>query len=183
MNATTHKYAGSYELWWRPFSFDGTIHPPARSSDADRTGICQLPPPRKGKDEAKSGGTTAPQVNAEPSRQHEDWRQSAVADAPNTVDQSPASNAKTNASERKPVFAFVREIEVASTPRERRPTPVTDPNGDPIDGAKSGLINVELPRRSIYLCRRRRWCSGQMRLFQLLRGIHLLHPLSSVLVE
>ncbi|KAF8283370.1 hypothetical protein TcYC6_0035600 [Trypanosoma cruzi] len=32
MNVTTHKYAGPYELWWRQFSPDGTIHPPARSS-------------------------------------------------------------------------------------------------------------------------------------------------------
>ncbi|KAF8299985.1 hypothetical protein TcYC6_0062040 [Trypanosoma cruzi] len=49
MNVTTHKYAGPYELWWRQFSPDGTIHPPARSGDADRTGICQLPPPREGR--------------------------------------------------------------------------------------------------------------------------------------
>ncbi|KAF8279750.1 hypothetical protein TcBrA4_0101500 [Trypanosoma cruzi] len=88
MNVTTHKYAGPYELRWRQFSPDGTIHPPARSSDVDRTGICQLPPPREGKDERKSGGTTAPQVNAEPSRQNEDWRQSAAADGPNTVTKS-----------------------------------------------------------------------------------------------
>ncbi|KAF8307568.1 hypothetical protein TcBrA4_0011290 [Trypanosoma cruzi] len=74
MNVTTHKCAGPYELWWRLFSPGGTIHPPARSSDADRTGICQLPPPREGKDDTKSGETTAPQVNAEPSRQNEDWR-------------------------------------------------------------------------------------------------------------
>ncbi|KAF8291979.1 hypothetical protein TcYC6_0118730 [Trypanosoma cruzi] len=87
MNVTTHKYAGPYELWWRQFSPDGAIHPPARSGDAGRMGICQLPPPREGKDDTKSGGTTAPQVNAEPSRQNEDWRQSAAADAPNTVDQ------------------------------------------------------------------------------------------------
>ncbi|KAF5219402.1 hypothetical protein ECC02_007641 [Trypanosoma cruzi] len=72
MNVTTHKYAGPYELWRRQFPPDGTIHPTARSSDADRTGICQLPPPREGKDDTKSGGRTAPQVNAEPSRQHED---------------------------------------------------------------------------------------------------------------
>ncbi|KAF8284675.1 hypothetical protein TcYC6_0036910 [Trypanosoma cruzi] len=105
MNVTTHKYAGPYELWWRQFSPDGTIHPPARSSDADRTVICQLPPPREGKDDTKSGGTTAPQVNAEPSRQHEDWRQSAAADGPNTVDPSPASNTATNTSETKLEFA------------------------------------------------------------------------------
>ncbi|ESS60682.1 hypothetical protein TCDM_13846 [Trypanosoma cruzi Dm28c] len=49
MNVTTHEYAGPYELWLRQFSPDGTIHPPARSSDADRTGICQLPPPREGR--------------------------------------------------------------------------------------------------------------------------------------
>ncbi|EKF38962.1 hypothetical protein MOQ_000821 [Trypanosoma cruzi marinkellei] len=107
MNVTTHKYAGPYELWWRQFSPDGTIHPPARSSDADQTGICHLPPPREGKDDTKSGGATAPQVNAEPSRQNEGARQSAAADAPNTVDQSPASNTATNATERKPEFAFV----------------------------------------------------------------------------
>ncbi|EKF39575.1 hypothetical protein MOQ_000195 [Trypanosoma cruzi marinkellei] len=105
MNVTTHKYAGPYELWWRPFSPDGTIHPPARSSDADQTGSCQLPPPREGRDDTKSGGTTAPQVNAEPSRQNEDWRQSAAADGPNTVDQSPASNTATKTSETKPEFA------------------------------------------------------------------------------
>ncbi|EKF32156.1 hypothetical protein MOQ_003999, partial [Trypanosoma cruzi marinkellei] len=105
MSVTTHKYAGPYELWWHSFSPDGTIHPPARSSDADQTGICQLPPPREGKDDTKSGGTTAPQVNAEPSRQNEDWRQSAAADGPNTVDQSPASNTATNTSETQPEFA------------------------------------------------------------------------------
>ncbi|EAN92710.1 hypothetical protein TcCL_ESM09054 [Trypanosoma cruzi] len=49
MNGTIHKYAGPYELWWRQFSPDGTIHPPARSSDADQTVICQLPPPVKGR--------------------------------------------------------------------------------------------------------------------------------------
>ncbi|RNC56251.1 hypothetical protein TcCL_ESM06180 [Trypanosoma cruzi] len=146
MNVTTHKYAGPYELWWRQFSPDGTIHPPARSGDADRTGICQLPPPREGKDDTKSGGTTAPQVNAEPSRQNEDWRQSAAADSANTVDQSPASNTATNTSEKKPEFAFVRNIKVAPAPSERSPTPVTERKGNPIDGAMSGLINVELPR-------------------------------------
>ncbi|KAF8281673.1 hypothetical protein TcYC6_0008170 [Trypanosoma cruzi] len=56
MNVTTNKYAGPYELWWRQFFPDGTIHPVARSGDADRTGICQLPPPREGKDDTKSGG-------------------------------------------------------------------------------------------------------------------------------
>ncbi|RNC53306.1 hypothetical protein TcCL_ESM09369 [Trypanosoma cruzi] len=56
MNGTTHKYAGPYELWWRQFPSDGTIHPPARSSDADQTGVCRLPPPREGKDDTKSGG-------------------------------------------------------------------------------------------------------------------------------
>ncbi|EKG00336.1 hypothetical protein TCSYLVIO_008728, partial [Trypanosoma cruzi] len=105
MNVTTHKYAGPYELWWRQFSPDGAIHPPARSSDADRTGICRLPPPRGGMDDTKSGGTTAPPVNAEPSRQHEDWRQSAAADAPNTVDPSSASSTATNMSETRPEFA------------------------------------------------------------------------------
>ncbi|KAF5219139.1 hypothetical protein ECC02_007916 [Trypanosoma cruzi] len=105
MNVTTHKYAGPYELWWRQFSPDGTIHPPARSSAADWTGICQLPPPREGKDDTKSGGTTAPQVNAEPSRQHEDWRQSAAADGPNTVDRSPASNTATSTPRTRPEFA------------------------------------------------------------------------------
>ncbi|KAF8307101.1 hypothetical protein TcBrA4_0020920 [Trypanosoma cruzi] len=104
MNVTTHKCAGPYELW-RQFSPDGTIHPPARSSDADRTGIRHTPPPREGKDDTKSGETTAPQLNAEPSRQHEDWRQSAAADAPNTVDPSPASNTATNTSVTKPEFA------------------------------------------------------------------------------
>ncbi|KAF5217441.1 hypothetical protein ECC02_009698 [Trypanosoma cruzi] len=146
MNVTTHKYAGPYELWRRQFSPDGTIHPTARSSDADRTGICQLPPPREGKDDTKSGGTTAPQVNAEPSRQNEDWRQSAAADGPNTVDPSPASNTATNTSETRPEFAFVRNTKVAPIPPERRPTPVTEPQGDPIDDAMSGSINVELPR-------------------------------------
>ncbi|ESS61034.1 hypothetical protein TCDM_11399 [Trypanosoma cruzi Dm28c] len=144
MNVTTHKYAGPYELRWSQFSPDGTIHPPARSSDADRTGICQLPPPREGKDDTKSGETTAPQVNAEPSRQNEDWRQSAAADAPNTVDRSPASNTATNTSETRPEFAFVRKIKVAPAPPGRRPTPVTEPQGDPVDDAMSGLINVEL---------------------------------------
>ncbi|EKG01061.1 hypothetical protein TCSYLVIO_007963 [Trypanosoma cruzi] len=57
------------------------------------------------KDDTKSGGTTAPQVNAEPSRQHDDWRQSAAADAPNTVDPSPASNTATNTSETRSDFA------------------------------------------------------------------------------
>ncbi|EAN87437.1 hypothetical protein TcCL_Unassigned04810 [Trypanosoma cruzi] len=49
MSVTTHKYAGPYELWWRQFSPDGTIHPPARRGDADQTGICQLPPPCEGR--------------------------------------------------------------------------------------------------------------------------------------
>ncbi|EAN91662.1 mucin-like glycoprotein [Trypanosoma cruzi] len=92
MNVTTHEYAGLYELWKNQFSSDGTIPAPARSSDADRTGICHPPPPREGKDERKSGEATASQVSAEPSRQNEDAQQSAVADAPRTVDQSPASN-------------------------------------------------------------------------------------------
>ncbi|RNC52390.1 hypothetical protein TcCL_ESM10386, partial [Trypanosoma cruzi] len=102
------------------FSPDGTIHPPARSSDADRTGICELPPPREGKDDTKSGGTTAPQVNAEPSRQHEDWRQSAAADGPNTVDPSPASNTETNTSETRPEFASnPKEVMVPNASKKR----------------------------------------------------------------
>ncbi|EAN85949.1 hypothetical protein Tc00.1047053508229.20 [Trypanosoma cruzi] len=120
MNVTTHKYAGPYELRWRQFSPDGTIHPPARSSDADQTGIRQLPPPREGKDDTKSGGTTAPQVNAEPSRQNEDWRQSAAADAPNTVDPSPASNTAINTSETRPEFASnPNEVMVPNAPKKR----------------------------------------------------------------
>ncbi|RNF02891.1 trans-sialidase, partial [Trypanosoma cruzi] len=138
--------AGPYELWWRQFSPDGTIHPPARSSDADRTGICQLPPPREGKDDTESGGTTAPQVTAEPSRQNEDWQQPAAADGPNTVDPSPTSNTATNTSATKPELAFVRKKKVTPTPPERRSTPVTEPKEDPIDDAMSGLINVEVPR-------------------------------------
>ncbi|RNE99219.1 hypothetical protein TcG_12442 [Trypanosoma cruzi] len=105
MNVTAHECAGPYELWWRQFSPDGTIHPTARSSDADRTGICKLLPPREGKDDTESGGTTAPQVNAEPSRQHEDRRRSAAADAPNTVDRSPASNTESNTSVTRREFA------------------------------------------------------------------------------
>ncbi|KAF8304131.1 hypothetical protein TcYC6_0039050 [Trypanosoma cruzi] len=120
MDVTAYKYAGPYELWRRQFSPDGTIHPPARSSDADRTGICQLPPPREGKDDTKSGGTTAPQVNAEPSRQNEDWRQSAAADGPNTVDPSPASNTATNTSETRPEFASnPNEMMVPNTSKKR----------------------------------------------------------------
>ncbi|KAF5218014.1 hypothetical protein ECC02_009084 [Trypanosoma cruzi] len=122
MNVTTHKYAGPYELWWRQFSPDGTIHPPARSGDADQTGICQLPPPREGKDDTKSGGTTAPQVNAEPSRQHEDWRQSAAADGPNTVDPSPASNTATNTSETRPEFASNPSEMMVPNASKKRPS-------------------------------------------------------------
>ncbi|RNC36789.1 hypothetical protein TcCL_Unassigned00205 [Trypanosoma cruzi] len=119
-NVTTHKYAGPCELWWRQFSPDGTIHPPARSSDADRTGICQLPPPGEGRDDTKYGGTTAPQVNAEPSRQNEDWRRSAAADGPNTVDPSPASNAATNTSETRPEFATnLNEMMVPNASKKR----------------------------------------------------------------
>ncbi|KAF5218111.1 hypothetical protein ECC02_008978 [Trypanosoma cruzi] len=125
---------------------DGAIHPLARSGDAGQKGICHSPPLREGKDDTKSGGTTAPQVNAEPSRQNEDWRQSAAADAPNTVDPSPASNTATNTSETKPEFSFVWKTKVAPAPPERRPTPVTEPQEDPIDDAMSGSINVELPR-------------------------------------
>ncbi|KAF5222840.1 hypothetical protein ECC02_004172 [Trypanosoma cruzi] len=121
MNVTTHEYAGPYELWRRQFSSDGTIHPPARSSDADQTGICH-PPPREGKDERKSGETTAPQVSAEPSRQNEDWRQSAAADAPNTVDPSPASNTETNTSRKKPRIATDPKENVAPTPPTRKPS-------------------------------------------------------------
>ncbi|KAF8294206.1 hypothetical protein TcYC6_0101080 [Trypanosoma cruzi] len=126
MNVTTHKYAGPYELWWRQFSSDGTIHPPARSGDADQAGIFQLPPPREGKDDTKSGGTTAPQINAEPSRQNEDWRQFAAADGPNTVDPSPASNTATSTSETKPEFAYVQKIKVVLNALETKSVPITE---------------------------------------------------------
>ncbi|KAF8278077.1 hypothetical protein TcBrA4_0118240 [Trypanosoma cruzi] len=122
MNVTTHKYAGPYELWWRLFSPDGTIHPPARSGDADRTGICQLPPPREGKDGTKSGGTTVPQVNSEPSRQHEDRRQSAAADGLNTVDPSAASNTATNTSETRPEFAANPNEMIVPNASKKRPS-------------------------------------------------------------
>ncbi|EKG01074.1 hypothetical protein TCSYLVIO_007950 [Trypanosoma cruzi] len=122
MNVTAHKYAGPYELWRRQISPDGTIHPPARSSDADRAGICQLPPPREGKDDTKSGGTTAPQVNAEPSRQHEDRRRSAAADGPNTVDPSAASNMTTNTSETRPVFASNPNEMIVPNASTKRPS-------------------------------------------------------------
>ncbi|KAF8306573.1 hypothetical protein TcBrA4_0021770 [Trypanosoma cruzi] len=105
MNVTTYKCAGPYELRWRQFSPDGTIHPPARSSDADRTGIRRLPPPREGRDDTKSGGTTAPQVNAEPVTSTRGLATVCAADGPNTVDPSPASNTATNTSETKPEFA------------------------------------------------------------------------------
>ncbi|KAF8296548.1 hypothetical protein TcYC6_0084990 [Trypanosoma cruzi] len=122
MNVTTHEYAGPYELWRRQFSSDGTIHPPARSSDADRTGIRQLPPPREGKDDTKSGGTTAPQVDAEPPRQNEDWRQSAAADGPNTVDPSPASNTATNTSETNSEFATNPSEVMVPNASKKRPS-------------------------------------------------------------
>ncbi|KAF5215734.1 hypothetical protein TcYC6_0078450 [Trypanosoma cruzi] len=122
MNVTTHKYAGPYELWRRQFPPDGTIHPTARSSDADRTGICQLPPPREGKDDTKSGGTTAPQVNAEPSRQNEDWRHSAAADGPNTVDPSPASNTATNTPKKTPEFAANPKEMMVPNASNKRPS-------------------------------------------------------------
>ncbi|KAF8277060.1 hypothetical protein TcYC6_0017800 [Trypanosoma cruzi] len=120
---------------------DGTIRPPARSSDADKTGICQLPPPREGKDDTKSGGTTAPQVNAEPSRQLEDWRQSAAADGPNTVDRSPASNTATNTSETKPEFASnSSEMMVPNASKKR----LSFANGPKIVVASnaSGIVSV-----------------------------------------
>ncbi|EKF98607.1 hypothetical protein TCSYLVIO_010493, partial [Trypanosoma cruzi] len=144
MNVTTHEYAGLYELWWRQYSSDGTIPALARSSDADLKGIFQPPPSREGRDERKSCEVTAPQVSAEPSRQNEGARQSAAADAPNTVDQGPASNTASNTSETRPEFAFVRNIKVTPAPPGRRPTPVTEPQEDPVDDAMSGLINVEL---------------------------------------
>ncbi|KAF8277313.1 hypothetical protein TcBrA4_0111340 [Trypanosoma cruzi] len=72
------------------------------------------------KDDTKSGGTTAPQVNAEPSRQHEDWRQSAAADGPNTVDRSSASSTATNTSETRPEFATnPNEVMVPNASKKR----------------------------------------------------------------
>ncbi|KAF8286584.1 hypothetical protein TcBrA4_0024530 [Trypanosoma cruzi] len=127
MNVTAHKYAGPYELWWRLFSPDGTIHPPARSGDADQTGIRQLPPPREGKDDTKSGGTTAPQVNAEPSRQKEDWRRSVAADGPNTVDRSPASNTATNTPKKKPEFSTNPNEMMVPNASTKRPSFVNCP--------------------------------------------------------
>ncbi|KAF8277980.1 hypothetical protein TcBrA4_0118320 [Trypanosoma cruzi] len=141
MNVTTHKCAGPYELWWRQFSLDGTTHPPARSGDADRTGICQLPPPREGKDDTKSGGTTVPQVNAEPSRQHEDWRQSAAADAPNTVDPIPASSTATNTSETRPVFASNPNEMMVPNASKKRPSFANGPRIVAAPNA-SGIMSV-----------------------------------------
>ncbi|RNC39663.1 hypothetical protein TcCL_NonESM10954 [Trypanosoma cruzi] len=128
MNVTTHKYAGPYELLWRLFSPDGTIHPPARSGDADRTGICQLSPPREGKDDTKSGDTTVPQFSAEPSRQNEGARRSAAADAPRTVDPAPASNTATNTSRKKPRIANDPKENMAPTPPKRKPSVATSRN-------------------------------------------------------
>ncbi|KAF8288555.1 hypothetical protein TcYC6_0035110 [Trypanosoma cruzi] len=106
MNVTTHEYAGPYEFVARQFPPDGTIHPPLHGEAMlTRRASVSCRHPVEGKDDTKSGGTTAPQVNAEPSRQHEDWQQSAAADAPNTVDPSPASNTATNTSETRPEFA------------------------------------------------------------------------------
>ncbi|EAN93921.1 hypothetical protein TcCL_NonESM12014 [Trypanosoma cruzi] len=141
MNVTTHKYAGPYELWWRQFSPDGAIHPPARSSDADRTGICQLPAPREGKDDTKSGGTTAPQVNAEPSRQNEVWRRSAAADGPNTVDPSPASNTATNTSGTKPEFASNPNEMMVQNASKKRPSFANGPRILVASNA-SGIMSV-----------------------------------------
>ncbi|EKG03755.1 hypothetical protein TCSYLVIO_005192 [Trypanosoma cruzi] len=128
MNVTTHKYAGPYELWWRQYSSDGTIHPIARSSDSHRTGICHPPPPREGKDDRKSGETTVPQVSAEPSRQNEGARQSAAADAPRTVDPTPASNTATNTSRKKPRIANDPNENMAPTPPKRKPSVATSRN-------------------------------------------------------
>ncbi|KAF5213891.1 hypothetical protein ECC02_006869 [Trypanosoma cruzi] len=141
MNGTTHKYAGPYELRWRKISPDGTIHPPARSSDADQTGICQLPPPREGKDDTKSGETTAPQVNAEPSLQHEDWRQSAAADGSNTVDRSPASNTATHNSETRPEFASNPNEMMVPNASKKRPSFANGPRILVASNA-SGIVSV-----------------------------------------
>ncbi|EAN85800.1 hypothetical protein TcCL_Unassigned00391 [Trypanosoma cruzi] len=141
MNVTAHKYAGPYELWWRQFSPDGTIHPPARSGDADRTGIRQLPPPREGKDDTKSGGTTAPQVNAEPSRQHEDRRRSAAADGANTVDRSPASNTATNTPETRPEFASNPNEVMVPNASKKRPSFANGPRILVASNA-SGIVSV-----------------------------------------
>ncbi|RNE95308.1 hypothetical protein TcG_13458 [Trypanosoma cruzi] len=141
MNVTTHEYAGPHELRWRQFYPNGTINPPAQSSDADRTGICQLPPPREGMDDTKSGGTTAPQVNAEPSRQHEDWRQSAAADGPNTVDPSPASSTATNTSETRPEFATNPNEVMVLNASTKRPSFANGPRILVVSNA-SGIMSV-----------------------------------------
>ncbi|RNC41576.1 hypothetical protein TcCL_NonESM08833 [Trypanosoma cruzi] len=120
---------------------DGTIHPPARSSDADRTGICQLPPPREGRDDTKSGGTTALQVNAEPSRQHEDWRRSAAADGPNTVDPSPASNTASNTSETRYDFATNPNEMMVPNASKKRPSFANGPRTLVASNA-SGIMSV-----------------------------------------
>ncbi|EAN99586.1 hypothetical protein TcYC6_0118620 [Trypanosoma cruzi] len=141
MNVTTHKYAVPYELWWRQFSPDGAIHPSARSGDAGRMGICHSPPPREGKDDTKSGGTTAPQVNAEPSRQNEDWRESAAADGPNTVDPSPASNTATNTPKKKPEFASNPSEMMVPNASKKRPSFANGPRILVASNA-SGIISV-----------------------------------------
>ncbi|RNC53804.1 hypothetical protein TcCL_ESM08835 [Trypanosoma cruzi] len=65
---------------------------------------------------------TAPQLNAEPSRQNEDWRQSAAADGPNTVDPSPASNTASNTSETKPEFASNPNEMMVPNASKKRPS-------------------------------------------------------------
>ncbi|EKF99573.1 hypothetical protein TCSYLVIO_009505 [Trypanosoma cruzi] len=141
MNVTRHKYAGPYELWWCQYSPDGTIHPPARSGDADQTGIRQLPPPREGKDDTKSGGTTAPPVDAEPSRQHEDWRQAAAADGPNTVDRSPASNTATNTPKTRHEFSTNPNEMMAPNASKKRPSFANGPRILVASNA-SGIMSV-----------------------------------------
>ncbi|KAF8275278.1 hypothetical protein TcBrA4_0120100 [Trypanosoma cruzi] len=61
--------------------------------------------PVKGRMTQNLVGQLRRKLNAEPSRQNEDWRRSAAADGPNTVDPSPASSTATNTSETRYEFA------------------------------------------------------------------------------
>ncbi|KAF8306522.1 hypothetical protein TcBrA4_0022180 [Trypanosoma cruzi] len=122
MNVTTHKYAGPYELWWRQYSpMEPSIRLHGAAMLTGRASVsCRHPV--KGGMTQNLVGTTAPQVNAEPSRQHEDWRQSAAADGPNTVDPSPASNTATNTSVTRPVFVSNPNEMMAPNASKKRPS-------------------------------------------------------------
>ncbi|RNF11553.1 hypothetical protein TcG_09200 [Trypanosoma cruzi] len=151
MNVTTHKYADPYELWWRQFP---PMEPSTRLHGAamlTRRASVSCRHPVKGRMTQNLVGQLRRKLMLS---RHVNTR---IGDSlrrlthPTPSIRVPHPTRRTTRP-RRGLSLLTFKISMWLRHHPRRPTPVTEPQGNPIDDAMSGSINVELPLGSRSFC-------------------------------